>query len=184
MLRLDAKTDPGIDIDGPAARITVRKNQSVSIITSTILVACFTPSVGARKSPPAGRSSGMKKGSDPGSNKPGPPQLAAVGPDPGAGSARTSSANGGGDSPLQWPHGSKCAQPGASSASISNVIPECAVVQLLLEVEMAHTLSHGSGLHQSSAEQLWVYFQRALPSSSAIRTSWLRVLTPVFWKSC
>ena len=34
------------------------------------------------------------------------------------------------------------------------------------------------------APRLWFYFQRAPCSSSAIRTSWLRVLTPVFWNNC
>ncbi len=58
------------------------------------------------------------------------------------------------------------------------------VISGWLGEEVKRARKHAVGSLQSYTLQLRSYFQRALCSSSAIRTSWLRVLTPVFWKSC
>jgi hypothetical protein len=58
------------------------------------------------------------------------------------------------------------------------------VIQAWFDEEVTCTLNHTSQSLEPYTLRLWFYFQRVLCSSSAIRTSWLRVLTPVFWKSC
>jgi hypothetical protein len=68
-------------------------------------------------------------------------------------------------------------------AAESEVLSE-SVIQVWFQEDVTRTLRYGSGSPQSCTVRLWFYFPRALCCSSAIRTSWLRVLTPVFWKSC